>query len=420
MAKPRRYMYSLHHQNVGRGYLNTIRPFLILDTVPGDTMFGNMSLLIRLSSMKKPLMHDLFIDSYLFYVPYRLVWSDWEDFMAEGPSSWVATPKSPPTVTARHDGLWMDETNSQSKSAFPWYAYNLIYNEYFRDNEFPVQAPTAKESAGNNCWFAHPKPHMTNLLREQIEVENPVTVDTSGPTLAAEDILRAIAEQKDKMKRATYGTRYVDILRSYGVNVTYNMLQRPELVASSHGTLNITDVVATDAANLGDIAGYAIGGRRIRLRRKTFPEHGVLMGVCVVRPPYIDRHIKDFMYKGDLKYEHFFDPGLTRLPPETISQKDITWEETTDTDLGYTPWYEWYRHAHNKVEAAVSDYAAEHLQAASRTSIALDSLRGGTLTDVEWLNETADGHYQFGAKNALKALRLIPPKSGVFGTEDGL
>ena len=92
------------------------------------------------------------------------------------------------------------------------------------------------------------------------------------------------------MKRETYGTRYIDILRSYGINVNYQMLQRPEVVAIARNTVNVTDVVQTSAGtgNLGDLAGHGISGGRLVLRRKSFPEHGTLMGLAVLRPPMTD------------------------------------------------------------------------------------------------------------------------------------
>ena len=412
----------MHHTTVNRGLIGGLIPFMRLEVEPGSTWSGKCGLLIRLSPLQRALLADVYVDTYIFYVPHRLVWSEWTDFLAEGPSTWVTSPRTVPVVTYTHDALWYDEPNLEQKSAFPVYSYNLIFNEFFRDPDFPAVSPTAKSSTADMCWPVSPKRHWINQIRDNLEVENPATVDTSGATVTVEEILRSVAEQKDKMKKATYGSRYVDILRSYGVKIDYNMLQRPEMVAHSHGQLNITDVVASDAANLGDLGGYGIGGRRISVRRKSFPEHGTLMGVFVLRPPFMDPHIHDYLDRGGRVYEDYFDPGLTRLPPKQITQQDVTWEETTDNVLGYTPWYEWYRHALSLVPATMENWVLPHLEAAARTSIINASLQNIN-NSGSWGNnqftDVSNLHLQFSAVNSLKKISPVPPRSGVF-TSGGL
>ena len=145
----------------------------------------------------------------------------------------------------------------------------------------------------------------------------------------ANDILQAIAVQKLKMKRATYGTRYVDILKSMGVRVNYQMLQRPEIVARHKTKIAINDVVSTsntpgniDDGGLGDLAGYGINGTRMRLKRKSFPEHGTLIGFTVIRPAYMDHQLCSKM-DNEPQYEDFYDPALELLPNAEIRAKDI-------------------------------------------------------------------------------------------------
>ena len=145
----------------------------------------------------------------------------------------------------------------------------------------------------------------------------------------ANDILQAIAVQKLKMKRATYGTRYVDILKSFGVKVNYQMLQRPEILQRHRTKIAVNDVVSTaqradnaDASGLGDMTGYGINGTNFRIKRKAFPEHGTLLGFTVIRPAYMSTNQVNYLDRA-ASYEGFYDPALELLPNFEIYQKDI-------------------------------------------------------------------------------------------------
>ena len=136
----------------------------------------------------------------------------------------------------------------------------------------------------------------------------------SGTQASALEILRAIAQQKASMKRATYGSRYVDILKSMGININYQMLQRPEIVGISRGAINVTDVVDTGGGTLGTLAGHGISGNRFSMRRKTFPEHGTLTFCAILRPKQMQESICDW-FDTPRDYTSFYDPQLVPLPP---------------------------------------------------------------------------------------------------------
>ena len=125
-------------------------PVLVDDIVPGDTFNVNMSFFARLATPLYPIMDNMYLESFFFFVPYRLVWDNWEkmhgaqqfpadsiDFTvpAQGNSSSSdLTGTSLGDQLRRYMGLPYNASVDMTEiSALPTRAYNLIYNEWFRD-----------------------------------------------------------------------------------------------------------------------------------------------------------------------------------------------------------------------------------------------------------------------------------------------
>lgn len=124
-------------------------PFYLDEVLPGDTFDVETSFVTRLQTLITPPMDDLFLDMYYFFVPSRLCWTHWKEFMGESTSSWTAdvTYQIPQLVVADNSankkgihgsvldylGVPTDWFGSMSISRLPVNAYNLIWNEWFRD-----------------------------------------------------------------------------------------------------------------------------------------------------------------------------------------------------------------------------------------------------------------------------------------------
>lgn len=124
-------------------------PFYLDEVLPGDTFDVETSFVTRLQTLITPPMDDLFLDMYYFFVPSRLCWSHWKEFMGESTTSWTAdvTYQVPQLVVADNAankkgiqgsildylGVPIDWFGSMSISRLPINAYNLIWNEWFRD-----------------------------------------------------------------------------------------------------------------------------------------------------------------------------------------------------------------------------------------------------------------------------------------------
>lgn len=120
-------------------------PFYIDEVLPGDTFDVSTAKVVRMQPMVAPPMDDLFLDTYFFFVPNRLVWEHWSNLMGENDTtSWYPTVDySVPQITSPSGG-WNIGTiadyfgiptgvGNLSVSALPFRCYSKIVNDWFRD-----------------------------------------------------------------------------------------------------------------------------------------------------------------------------------------------------------------------------------------------------------------------------------------------
>lgn len=142
----------------------SLYPFYLDEVLPGDTFKIDTSVLARMSTPLFPVMDNSFLDLYFFFVPNRLTWDHWEEFMGENKdSAWVSDvtyqiPAMPKNSAAFYDeGTVADYFGLPTKiqnpavlgnvSALPFRAYRLIWNEWFRDQN--VQDPKLVNTGDN-------------------------------------------------------------------------------------------------------------------------------------------------------------------------------------------------------------------------------------------------------------------------------
>ena len=131
-------------------------PFYVDEVLPGDTFSIDTSMIIRMQSLITPMMDNIYLDTYYFFVPSRLCWDHWRNLMGENTeSAWIPTTEyQVPQITAPADGGWSQNTIADymgvptkvpglSVNALPFRAYALICNEWFRDENLtdPMVVP---------------------------------------------------------------------------------------------------------------------------------------------------------------------------------------------------------------------------------------------------------------------------------------
>ena len=123
-------------------------PFLVDEVLPGDHLKYDCTAYVRMATPYFPMMDNQRIDTHFFFVPNRLVWSNWKKFMGEQQDPDSSINYTIPVVRSNSAGadvgsLWdyfglMPATTGQvisdfNVNALPFRAYALIYNEWFRD-----------------------------------------------------------------------------------------------------------------------------------------------------------------------------------------------------------------------------------------------------------------------------------------------
>ena len=132
-------------------------PFFLDEVLPGDTFSVDTSKVVRMQTLLTPMMDNVYLDTYYFFVPNRLVWDHWKQFCGENTeSAWIPeTEYTMPQITSPANSGWSVGTLADyfgiptgvpglSVSSLPFRAYALIMNEWFRDQNLqdPLVVPT--------------------------------------------------------------------------------------------------------------------------------------------------------------------------------------------------------------------------------------------------------------------------------------
>lgn len=163
----RRSKMDLNHTVSFTGNVGDLIPFFVMEVLPGDTFKIETSKIIRLSTSIHPTMDNLYLDTYYFYVPNRLVWKNWAHFMGESDVAWTDSTVYVPPYTQIGNGTssaqggtgyvtkvepgsllnYLGIPNfSSGKSTvkatlLDTNAYIKIWNDWFRDENLQSSAP---------------------------------------------------------------------------------------------------------------------------------------------------------------------------------------------------------------------------------------------------------------------------------------
>lgn len=129
-------------------------PFFVDEVLPGDTFKLRVNAFVRMNTLISPFMDNVFMDTFFFFVPTRLVWDNWQKFCGEkknpGDSTDFLIPSLAGTNIFATETIFdymgipplvsLDPVNTPI-NALPFRAYNLIYNEWFRDENLIDSVP---------------------------------------------------------------------------------------------------------------------------------------------------------------------------------------------------------------------------------------------------------------------------------------
>lgn len=197
---------------MNQGYLV---PIGLQEVLPGDTFQHATSALIRVSPLLAPVMHPVHVKIHHWFVPTRIIWEDWEDFITGGEDG--MDNSAVPAITIDSGTGWAigsladylgipTGVDDITVSALPFRAYATIWNEFYRDQQLSAKAVVALTSGADSttsqsllspCWekdyftSARPDPQLGPEVTLPLGTRAPVKgigkLNTTFPT-AAQDV----------------------------------------------------------------------------------------------------------------------------------------------------------------------------------------------------------------------------------------
>jgi hypothetical protein len=189
--KPGKSVFDLTYKKKFDGDMGQLIPVMCDEVVPGDVFEIANNILIRFNPLVAPLMHEINVYTHYYFVPNRIIDENWEEFITqgvEGPQgptqNDVTLPRWIPTKNGIHS-LWdylgfpidIDPVGAYPVD-HPRRAYNLIYNEYYRDQNLIDEVDLTNEDILIRAWE---KDYFTSALPwQQRGVAPALPVDITG------------------------------------------------------------------------------------------------------------------------------------------------------------------------------------------------------------------------------------------------
>lgn len=183
--KPSRSLFDLTHDVLFTGDMGKLYPICWAEMSPGDTFHIWNEIVSRMQPLLAPILHEINLTTHFFFVPYRILWSEWTDFISGGVEGEYGgnnfgieepgevSPELPrwnPTVTSV-GSLWDYlglPTGVVPTGALPVdfirRCYNRIWNEYYRDETLQDPVDETNELILHRNWS---KDYFTSALLSQ-------------------------------------------------------------------------------------------------------------------------------------------------------------------------------------------------------------------------------------------------------------
>lgn len=479
-------------------------PVFLEEVLPGDSFKVDANLFARLTSpLKTPVMDNLYLDVQYFFVPNRLVWEHWVNLMGEQVNPDDSTDYLVPTINSGENGFSRHSVADYfgiptgvpnlAVNALPFRAYNLIYNEWYRDQNLIDSVPNfigdggeadtvaidvkslvdgSVETANVNeslYWLgsidnvfywqnllrrakrhdyftsALPWPQKgpgvelplgnlaplalydtvgtiaspDNIGEKRLDfVQNTNSVDyvfgatgwnngderaknvlmggsdsnlfvpwgAGATSVLAADLSQATAATINTLRQAFQlqrlyerdargGTRYISVILShFSVQSPDARLQRPEYLGGHSQPILINPVTQTSSTDAttpqGNLTAFGVSGGSNKGFRKSFTEHGFIIGLASVRADVTYQQGLNRIFSRATRFDYYW-PVLAHLGEQAVYNKEIYAQGSAvvndagtpvdDDVFGYQERYAEYRYKPNQITGKLRSTDAQSL-----------------------------------------------------------
>lgn len=278
-----RYNLKLQGGNYTEGDVYKLDPIYRQQVVPGQTVNLDFDVSLKTAAFTRQVTTPTMMSVWFFYVPHRLAWSGWTDFISKQDGA----PSFPTTTSA--SSFFFDLSNDASQTYSPLFrrAYKLVYNEYF-----------GSESVGeaNQAWYdditvdtndtiyrtRNPEQYASRLQLDGAVDDPEFTVVAS--TIPLNEFYRSLMNARSQQRSQMTGDKYVDTLARMGVDATWMIAERPEFLGTKSRLVPAHNTANTSGTGTGDEVSRFETKLKCQIRNKHFAEHGYIVGVCSIRP----------------------------------------------------------------------------------------------------------------------------------------
>ena len=422
----KRNNFDLSYSSALTCQMGDLIPIMNMEVVAGDKFKFNTDMLIRFNPLVAPIYQSIDAYTHFFFIPYRILWDNWEEFITGGKDNNSTISKPFVYLTEITKGSLADylglpnfklsnSSLSISVDIAPFKAYQLIYNEYYRDQNliepvdiytnlngdlsgFKVELMKIRKRAWEHDYFTSclpfaqkgpsvSMPGSTSKITADgdlrlLPFENgTLSTDANGyitannnhkqyasglkvndvtsPTI--NDFRRALAVQKYQELLARAGSRYTEWLKAFfGTSPADARLQRPEYIGGGKQPVYVQEVLQmseTSTTALGTFAGKATSAGSSHIVTKEFTEPGILMGILSVIPhtAYYQGVPRSFR-KFD-RFDHF-TPQFEHIGEQPVKNLEIYIQNDLkdyNAVFGYLPRYAEYKYSNDEIHGEFRD-----------------------------------------------------------------
>lgn len=412
-AQVEKSVFDLSHEKKLTCSMGKLIPILVEEVLPGDKFTIDTQHLARCMPLVAPIMHRVNVYTHYFYVPNRILWSDWEKFISGDLVTEVPQKNLHDLILLEgclgdYMGLPTgDMTNaSEYVNMLPFYAYARIYNEFYRDENLcdPILIDGTDDDTlieGDpltRCWE---KDYFTSCLPfaqkgDPVTMSGTVTYKTTAtaiPTtqtgslgvvtggdiqaggtdigisnideivISVEELRYATRVQRFLERLARAGSRYSEyLLGVWGVLSEDARLDRPEYIGGGKAPLVISEVLNTTGWEptmigsqgypaVGEMYGHGISIGNTNRAEKYCTDHGWIIGIMSIMPDtgYQQGIPKKFSRLSQLDY---YIPDFAQLGEQEVLNKELYYAPLSianDHVFGYQSRYAEYKFGVNTV-----------------------------------------------------------------------